>query len=46
MSKMINFRKTDADDKIIADLQQKLGLTVAAVIRQALRLLHKKECQK
>jgi hypothetical protein len=43
MEKLINFRATDADQKFLADLQKKLGLTVAAVIRQSLRLLHKKE---
>jgi hypothetical protein len=43
MSRLINFRSTEADDKIIADLQKQLGLTATAIIRQALRLLHKKE---
>lgn len=43
MGRMITFRSTEADDKIIADLQKKTGLTIAAIFRQALRLLLKKE---
>lgn len=43
MSRLINFRSTESDDQVIADLQKKTGLTVTALIRQALRLLHKKE---
>jgi hypothetical protein len=43
MSRLINFRSTEADDKVIDDLQKKTGLTVTALIRQALRLLLKKE---
>jgi hypothetical protein len=43
MSRLIAFRSSEADDKVIDDLQKKTGLTVAALIRQALRLLLKKE---
>lgn len=41
--KRINFRATDKDVALIDALKNRLGLTLTAVIRQAVRLLHKKE---
>jgi predicted DNA-binding protein len=43
MSKEIHFRATDTDQKRLTDLIAKLGTTLTAVIREAIRLLHKKE---
>lgn len=45
MSKQIHFRATDVDVKRLAELMEKLGTTLTAVIREAIRLFHKKEIQ-
>lgn len=41
--KRIPFNANEKDESRIADLTRKLGITVTAVIREAIRLLHKKE---
>jgi hypothetical protein len=43
MSKEVHFRATEIDRKRLSDLIVKLGTTLTAVIREAIRQLHKKE---
>ena len=43
---LINFRPNEEDIRILNSLSKSMGLTVAAVIRQAIRLLYKKEIPK
>jgi predicted DNA-binding protein len=43
MAKEVHFHATDVDEKRLAELTKKLGTTLTAVIREAIRLLHKKE---
>jgi len=43
MSKPLHFRATEVDLKRLTELATKLGTTITAVIREAIRLLHKKE---
>lgn len=44
--KRIPFNANEADESRLNDLAKKLGITITAVIREAIRLLHKKEINK
>lgn len=43
MKKRIEFRANDSDVSRLTVLSKKLGITITAVIREAIRYLYKKE---
>jgi len=44
--KRVPFNANEKDEARLNDLAKKLGITMTAVIREAIRLLHKKEITK